>query len=140
MPATLPEPSTRRDTDFQARYVDKHYLVQRAAEQFQRSVVLVVPTTSPLTGTTDQPDEDVAAWNLVPEETGSSSRIFHVPTRPSTASAAPPLPPAVSKPVRISLREAWEQAGRVFEDAERRRIETRENEARLFLSSLDNDD
>jgi len=36
---------------------------------------------------------------------------------------------------RISLREAWEQAGRVFEEAEARRQKSREIEAREFFGS-----
>jgi hypothetical protein len=38
---------------------------------------------------------------------------------------------------RISLREAWELAGRVFDEAEARRQESREGEARQFFGATD---
>jgi len=40
---------------------------------------------------------------------------------------------------RISLREAWELAGRVFEEAEARRQKSREIEAREFFGSPDDE-
>jgi len=40
---------------------------------------------------------------------------------------------------KITLREAWDQAGRVFEEAQWRRKQQREEEARQFLSTFTED-
>lgn len=40
---------------------------------------------------------------------------------------------------RVSLREAWEQVGRMFEEAEARRQKSREIEAREFFGSPDDE-
>jgi len=39
----------------------------------------------------------------------------------------------------ISLEEAWEHAGQVFREAEARRKQARENEARTFLNDFENE-